>query len=324
METVAEVRSGVAWLRAWADAGAAPSSPPPGMAVPIEVAAVDPAAYAAFVSPAGRPVFSRLTEGEVLLGRSGAAVRAMRAGGGALTLTTTPLRVRGIVDDRLIGAHEAMVSTRTGETLGIVRPRYLLLQVSGSALRREVESSLQALAPPGMPLRVRGRGEARTFRHGDAVLPPVFLKQMFGEFAARRISRGHLWPDAAWTEANIQTAHLPVVGAVRCHRRILPQMRGAFEELVRAGLAHLVNPADFGGCFSPRFLGRDPEAGLSHHSWGVAFDLNVSENLYGARPRIDPRVVEVLEKWGFAWGGRWLIPDPMHFEFLESPGAGRK
>ncbi|MGH2687360.1 MAG: M15 family metallopeptidase [Actinomycetota bacterium] len=22
----------------------------------------------------------------------------------------------------------------------------------------------------------------------------------------------------------------------------------------------------------------------------------------------------MFERWGFEWGGRWLVPDPMHFE----------
>jgi hypothetical protein len=48
-------------------------------------------------------------------------------------------------------------------------------------------------------------------------------------------------------------------------------------------------------------------------------DLNVSENQLGAEPRQDRRVVEVFQRWGFTWGGQWLIPDAMHFEFLRFP-----
>jgi hypothetical protein len=28
-----------------------------------------------------------------------------------------------------------------------------------------------------------------------------------------------------------------------------------------------------------------------------------------------------MERWGFTWGGRWLVPDPAHFEYLR-PAAG--
>ena len=30
---------------------------------------------------------------------------------------------------------------------------------------------------------------------------------------------------------------------------------------------------------------------------------------------MDPRVVKVFEHWGFNWGGNFLIPDGMHFEY---------
>jgi hypothetical protein len=29
---------------------------------------------------------------------------------------------------------------------------------------------------------------------------------------------------------------------------------------------------------------------------------------------MDPRVVSIMEKWGFRWGGRWSPPDGHHFE----------
>jgi hypothetical protein len=48
-------------------------------------------------------------------------------------------------------------------------------------------------------------------------------------------------------------------------------------------------------------------------------DINVAQNPYGAEPRMDRRVVEVFERWGFTWGGRWLVPDAMHFEFMRFP-----
>jgi hypothetical protein len=32
-------------------------------------------------------------------------------------------------------------------------------------------------------------------------------------------------------------------------------------------------------------------------------------------------VVTVFERWGFTWGGTWVVPDGMHFEFLRfTPG----
>ena len=56
---------------------------------------------------------------------------------------------------------------------------------------------------------------------------------------------------------------------------------------------------------------------LFRSSWAV--DLNVAGNPTGLASAQDPRLVEVMERWGFTWGGRWLVPDPAHFEWLRSP-----
>jgi hypothetical protein len=45
----------------------------------------------------------------------------------------------------------------------------------------------------------------------------------------------------------------------------------------------------------------------------------VAGNPTGLASAQDPRLVEVMERWGFTWGGRWLVPDPAHFEWLRSP-----
>jgi hypothetical protein len=54
---------------------------------------------------------------------------------------------------------------------------------------------------------------------------------------------------------------------------------------------------------------------ISYHSWGIAFDINLTGNLRGAAPHQDPRLVRILARWGFLWGGTWLVPDGSHFEF---------
>jgi hypothetical protein len=64
----------------------------------------------------------------------------------------------------------------------------------------------------------------------------------------------------------------------------------------------------------PRFVDRNSRKPLSMHAFGLAIDLNVSENHLGTRGNMDPRIVEIFAKWGFVWGGYWGRPDPMHFE----------
>jgi hypothetical protein len=174
-----------------------------------------------------------------------------------------------------------------------------------------------------MALRFRAPGETPYFRHGDAVLPPVTFKTFFGEFAGRPTAGGWLRVDPAWEAEHITTEDVPILGRVTCARALLPQLRGALGEIERAGLARLIDAGDYGGCYGPRFLNRDPGAGISHHAWGAAVDINVSGNLFGRVPTMDQRIVAIFERWGFTWGGRWLVPDGMHFEFVgAAPVAG--
>jgi hypothetical protein len=287
----------------------------------VEVAAVDVAEYRAFLPPADRSTLAGLSDRGAIVGRTGAELRRIGPGG-TLTFGGVTLRVRGILEDELIGAHEVLVSRSTGTHLGIVRPRYLLVAPRASASRRRVEAGLRGALPAGIRLRVRAPGETPVFRHGDAVLPSLSLKVTFGEFAAEPIEGGFLRIDKRWVAQNIRTARVPRLGTVRCHRRIIPMLRGALQELANRGLAGLIDPGQYGGCYSPRFLNRSPAAGISHHAWGVAIDLNVAQNPYGAEPRMDRRVVEIFERWGFTWGGRWLVPDAMHFEFMRFPTRG--
>ncbi len=57
------------------------------------------------------------------------------------------------------------------------------------------------------------------------------------------------------------------------------------------------------------------------HAWGAAIDLNTKYSDYwlwskgGYRNRIPMEIVEVFEKHGFIWGGKWGHFDTMHFEY---------
>ena len=119
--------------------------------------------------------------------------------------------------------------------------------------------------------------------------------------------------DKAWEDANIVQVTLPLLGLMKCNRRLLPQLTAAMNELRSRGLASLVRT--YNGCYSPRMQVGNSYA-LSRHAFGIAVDINAGKNKYGETPRQDPRLVAVMEKWGFVWGGRWLVPDGMHFEFV--------
>jgi hypothetical protein len=318
VRAVVSVKSGVGWLSAWRDRDGALRTPAKGLRFPLEIAAANLSDYLAFVPPVDRAEFAELAEGQAIMGRTGAEIRDIGPGG-VLRFGSISLTVRTVVDDELIGAHEVFVSTRTGERLGIFIPRYLLVAPRGEVQAPAVERGLRRVLPVSTRLRVRAPGETPVFRHGDAVLPPVRLKELFGEFGGVPNADGTIDADPKWVRANIRRVQLPILGSTSCHRLILPALRAVLQELARRGLDDLLDPGDFGGCFFPRFANLKTLSGISHHSWGVAVDVNVSQNPLGAEPRLDRRVVDVFERWGFTWGGRWLVPDAMHFEFLRFP-----
>ncbi len=137
-----------------------------------------------------------------------------------------------------------------------------------------------------------------------------------GSMPFRILEDGFIQPDDAWVRANIATGEVALLGTVTCHRLVFPQLHAAMTEIAEEGLADQVDPNDYGGCYVPRFIDRDPDKPLSMHAFGLAFDINVSTNHLGTRGDQHPRVVEILERWGFEWGGRWARPDPMHFELV--------
>jgi hypothetical protein len=98
---------------------------------------------------------------------------------------------------------------------------------------------------------------------------------------------------------------------------MFPQIRGAIRELIALGLEDTIT--SYSGCWSPRHILRDPDAGLSHHAWGIAIDVNVPQNYFGDPPNQDLDMVAVFEDWGFIWGGDFIQPDGMHFEYRRPP-----
>ncbi len=312
---VVPVVSGIAWMtRSVTSGGAIVDDPGGGRALPLEVAAATLTDYAPFLAPADRSLIPRLAAGEAALGSTSAEIRRIDVGG-TLEMGPDELLVAGVLPDTAIGAHELFVSRATASSLGLTRERYVLIDPADGASREAITAGIRATLPAGALIQIRGPGETPFFRQGDAVLPQVQMKLLLGEFSARPVG-GYLDADPAWTGKSIVTTDVPLLGTVRCNRALIPQLAGALLELQREGLGHLVNPGHYGGCFSARFINRNPAAGISHHSWGAAIDINVAENPFGHTPHQDPRLVAIFERWGFTWGGRWILPDGMHFEFV--------
>ncbi|CAN5621897.1 hypothetical protein BH20ACT23_BH20ACT23_00700 [soil metagenome] len=137
---------------------------------------------------------------------------------------------------------------------------------------------------------------------------------IIGTMNYKILDDGFIKPEQVWVDSNISTATVSIVGEVTCHRLMIPQLQAALSEIEDRGLGGEMRPGDYGGCYVPRFIDRNPSLPLSMHAFGLAVDFNVSTNQLGTEGDMDPRIVEIFERWGFVWGGDWSRPDPMHFE----------
>jgi hypothetical protein len=316
---VAEVRSGTRWLHAWAAEGsAAPSGPRPGLSVPVDTAAVDPEHFRRLVPQQLEAKVAELANGGAILSRTGAALRGIGEKG-TLQFGATSVPVIGVAEDAYLRRHEVVVSHATGAAIGLNEADYLLIGLEELSAGKKVEETIRGAVPPEATFRVRGPEGSGASSQPSPLLSLGEIKSIFGEFSAVNGAGANIGIDQAWIDANTEMASIPLLGVFRCHKKMIPQIEGAFREVMDKNLGHLVRSGDFGGCFSPRYIRSGKEAGLSRHAWGIAFDFNVSGNLYGQPPTMDPQLVEIMERHGFSWGGRWNYPDGMHFEFVSQP-----
>ena len=285
-------------------------------ALPLRITAVDPIAFRSFAPAPTRAadfVWTSLAAGEAVLTPE-ATKRLEFEAPGSITLRKRKFQIGAFADNGTPNLGDVMVNRRalsaTGPTVLLVGARdpdavpritrHLRTEMRGvQRVERLVPQPAQAVAAaPADPADPVGRAE------GDLI----------GAMTFRILKSGFIEPDPAWVAASIASGEVPVLGRVTCHRLVFPQLAAALAEIQQEGLASRIHRGDYGGCYVPRFIDRDPRRGLSMHAFGLALDLNVSENYLGTRGHMDPRVVAIFEKWGFGWGGRWSRPDPMHFE----------
>lgn len=287
-----------------------------GWAVPLDAVAIDPEDHAPFDPDES---LSALEPGSVILGESSAAFRGLGAGG-SLDIGGSTYEVVAVAPDHVIGAAEVVFS-KADLGAPVTVDRYAL--VSTDLDRSEFEDVVRGLYEGPAPLRIRSEGETPWLRHGDAVLPQIFVKQALGEFSYRNRSGSEFSQDPEFLDEKIVSADVPILGTITCHRTVVDMLRGALGQLVDEGLAHLVEPSQFAGCWNPRFIRTitGKLAGVSRHAWGAAVDINAATNPMGSAGDQDPRLVEVMQEWGFTWGGDWVVPDAMHFEYGIPPGS---
>lgn len=284
---------------------------PSGTAVPVEVAYVEPRPLAAFIDPRNSTDYLHRRPSGSLGIPAGTFSRIRGANDNYMTMnlqdTSETLSLGRALPDPMTLGFEVLLEAPAPEGWG---HRFVLVEAEDRPALRSAASSLMN----GEKFRIRSSVETPFLRYADAVTPHMYFKEYFEEFAARR-DNGALTIDPAWVKRNIVTERVPVLGEVTCHRNFIPRLRTALRRALEMGLQSAIDPSDYAGCFNARTIGGDPAGRLSAHAWGAAVDLNASANPFGNEPVIDQRLVTVITDAGMNWGGEWLNPDGMHFEW---------
>jgi hypothetical protein len=312
------------WMTESHDAnGQVVDRPTPPYKIPIDSFAVDPNEYAPFLPADQRDgIVGALRDGKAVLGQSSAELRRIGVGG-TISFGGVTVKVGAIASDDAIGWSELLVSRDVGRRLGIEHERYLLAFGTDAMTLSRFTDDVRSLIPADSYLRTVPPGGTRYVRVASGVNPPVVFKQVFGEFDAypRSDDPAFLNMDPAWYDAHIQTRTVPIFSEpVTCNAKLFPALIGALRDVQAAGLAGEIHT--YSGCYAARTVARSPTAPPSYHSYGAAIDINAPENPFGSAPTMDARIVRIFERWGFIWGGRFLIPDGMHFEYGSPPPNG--
>jgi len=291
--------------------GTVVDEPSGGFVIPVEIHAVNAAAHAEFVPGPESDVLREMSEDEVMLGSTSAALRRLDVGSTITFSDGRVVTVAGIIADEYVGDAEVLTARSDPEVFATFLDKYAVFWFDGE--RSDLEAATGEIT--GEPVVVRAWGEVLVFRHGDFVRSQAAFKDRFGEFTIRP-GGGSFEQERAWREENIVTESIPLLGSVTCHREFVEMLRQAMTELEEAGNGSKINRASFQGCWNPRFIaGR---LAISHHSFGAAADINFFEPLDGPYSPTDPDLLVALYTVGLTSGHLWVNPDPGHFEWFDS------
>ncbi|MEO5723498.1 MAG: M15 family metallopeptidase, partial [Ilumatobacteraceae bacterium] len=267
----------------------------------------------------GRAVSAPISAGAVVMGSTTAALRGAMVGD-TITLVAASgaqlaFTIGMVADDSLIGGTEILMSTDQADALGATIPTSVL--VYGRFDRQVLDAALGSRGLPSGIVRVRRSWDPQD---PDSTLGLAQTKRLLGEFAFAVSSSGAVAVDPVWQAAYIRPRETYPLGIrASCNQAVHADLQAALTDIYNAGLGGAIDVANTnsaGGCFGPRFNRISANLGvLSRHSWGQPIDLNTVQNCQGCVPKLDCRVVVIFRRHGFAWGGNFLLPDGMHFEW---------
>jgi hypothetical protein len=140
----------------------------------------------------------------------------------------------------------------------------------------------------------------------------AFFDKMYGdcwkgEVALRLVSV--VWLPRSW-------GHTIRVTSVNGVAQRLSEISEALDGLPVAAERYLYPPA---GTYNCRTVADTGEPSM--HSWGAALDINSAHADYwlwghgSSTTTIPAEIIEIFERHGFIWGGKWSHYDTMHFEY---------
>ena len=221
---------------------------------------------------------------------------------------TFEIEVGEIVPDAELGWFEAVVNKEVGYQLGINRNIQAIIWDNKVTENHFVE----------LYKNIEYKQLRVTFKDAKPnknwVLPTALVKKYFGDFQIKEKDGTWIIVEPAWRNANIERKNMPIIGRATCNKIMWEPLLGALNQVIEEGLQNTLSKDEFqksGGCYAPRRINRFNAGGaISRHAWGIAIDINVKSGYH-------PRVVEIFNNWGFAWGGTWTSPDEMHFELRD-------
>ena len=210
-----------------------------------------------------------------------------------------------IITDTEIGWFEGVINKDMGYKLGINRNIQAIIWGDKITENHLIEIYRNI---DYKKIRVTGRNSTP---NRNWVLPTALVKEMFGDFQIKERDGTWITIDQTWKNENIETKRVPILGRITCHRLMWEPLVGVLNQIIEEGLESGLSREQFissGGCYAPRRISRfDSGGSISRHAWGIAIDINT-------RTGYKPRIVEIFNDWGYAWGGTWTSPDAMHFE----------
>lgn len=313
-----------------------------GWAFPMAVTALPLEAAAGVM---GRDVSGVLARGQLVMGETSAGLRGARVGdlvdfvapnGGTVTFV-----IGRIGTDQEVGGTEFVMSLPMADRLGARIPTRVIIygQFDRAALTRALYNRGLCTAATGAVCVTNPALKAKVRRSWDPPDPDGQLsmaetKQLLGEFDIYYnglTTSGWTALNSRWKAVYLPPAKEPYPlgisamcnkGPLGAPNTVRSDLRAALNEVAAAGLASRIdvrNTNSYGGCAIglARFARITQALGsISRHSWGQPIDMNTTANCQGCIPKMDCRVVNIFRKHGFAWGGNFLTPDGMHFEWV--------